>query len=252
MAVSSYGPHFGEERPLVGSHGSGAIFFAHCNLRCRFCQNYVISQLGEGRPAKVEELAMVMLSLQRMGCHNINLVSPTHVVPQILEALEIAVARGLSVPLVYNTGGYDAQEVLELLDEVIDIYMPDAKYSDERVARRLSGVVDYPVVNRVALKEMHRQVGNLVVDKCGVAVRGLLVRHLVLPNELAGTEEVARFLAEEISTETYLNVMTQYRPCYKAYQSNGLDRLLLRQEYTKALDIVRRHGLWRLDKVGCV
>ncbi|GAI84745.1 unnamed protein product, partial [marine sediment metagenome] len=212
VIVSSFGPHFGEEAPLVGRSGSGTIFFAYCNLHCVFCQNYSISQLGEGSAVDSAELTNMMLSLQAKGCHNINLVSPTHVVPFLLEALEIATGKGLQLPIVYNTGGYDSVATLELLDGVVDIYMPDMKYSEEKVGERFSGVRRYPQVNRAAVKEMHRQVGDLQVDESGVATRGLLVRHLVLPSELAGTEDVVKFLAEEISTSTYLNVMAQYHP----------------------------------------
>jgi len=246
--VSSYGPHFGEEAPLVGRHGSGTIFFTYCNLRCVFCQNYTISQLGEGSEVGKEELARTMLSLQAKGCHNINLVSPTHVVPYILEALELAVSGGLYLPLVYNTGGYDAVETLELLDGIVDIYMPDMKYSAERTAERLSGIKDYPQVNRAAVREMHRQVGDLRVDEQGVAQRGLLVRHLVLPNRLAGTKEVVRFLAQEVSTNTYLNIMAQYHPCHKAFDIPQLARPVNRQEFTEAIDLAHQQGLYRLDK----
>ena len=246
--VSSYGPHFGEEAPLVGRHGSGTIFFAYCNLRCVFCQNYTISQLGEGSGVGGEELAKMMLSLQAKGCHNINLVSPTHVVAYILEALELAAGKGLQLPLVYNTGGYDSAETLELLDGVVDIYMPDMKYSDGRTAERLSGIKGYPQVNRAAVKEMHRQVGDLQLDELGVAQRGLLVRHLVLPNHLAGTEEVVRFLAQEVSTNTYLNIMAQYHPCYKAFDIPTLARPVNRQEFSEAIDLAHQQGLHRLDK----
>lgn len=246
--VSSYGPHFGEEAPLVGRHGSGTIFFAYCNLRCVFCQNYTISQLGEGSGVGGEELAKMMLSLQAKGCHNINLVSPTHVVAYILEALELAAGKGLQLPLVYNTGGYDSAETLKLLDGVVDIYMPDMKYSDGRTAERLSGIKGYPQVNRAAVKEMHRQVGDLQLDELGVAQRGLLVRHLVLPNHLAGTEEVVRFLAQEISTNTYLNIMAQYHPCYKAFDIPTLARPVNRQEFSEAIDLAHQQGLHRLDK----
>jgi putative pyruvate formate lyase activating enzyme len=246
--VSSYGPHFGEEAPLVGRRGSGTIFFTYCNLRCVFCQNYTISQLGEGSGVGKEELARTMLSLQTMGCHNINLVSPTHVVPYILEALELAVSGGLYLPLVYNTGGYDAVETLQLLDGIVDIYMPDMKYSDERTAERLSGIKDYPQVNRAAVREMHRQVGDLQVDEQGVAQRGLLVRHLVLPNRLAGTEEVVRFLAQEVSTNTYLNIMAQYHPCHKAFDIPQLARPVNRQKLTEAIDLAHQQDLYRLDK----
>lgn len=246
--VSSYGPHFGEEAPLVGRHGSGTIFFTYCNLHCVFCQNYTISQLGEGFPVNREELAGMMLSLQAKGCHNINLVSPTHVVPFILEALEVAAGRGLYLPLVYNSGGYDSLETLRLLDGIVDIYMPDMKYSDEKVAEELSHVKDYPSVNRAAVKEMHRQVGDLQVDRQGVAQRGLLVRHLVLPDRLAGTQEVVRLLAREVSTNTYLNIMAQYHPCHKAYDTPSLARSITGEEFQEAIDMAHRQGLHRLDK----
>ena len=236
-AVSSYGPHFGEEAPLVGSQGSGTIFFTHCNLRCMFCQNYTISQLGDGKPASKGEIAGMMLALQQRGCHNINFVSPTHVVPQILEAL------------VYNSGGYDSMETLKLLDGIIDIYMPDMKYSDDMNARRFSGVKEYPAVNQAAVKEMHRQVGDLELDEHGVAKRGLLVRHLVLPNGIAGTEGVVRFLAQEVSLNTYLNVMAQYYPSHRAFKIPVLSRPLTREEFAQAVKLAREHGLERLDGV---
>ncbi len=246
--VSSYGPHFGEESPLVGMRGSGTIFFTHCNLRCIFCQNYEISQSGEGYAVSKEELAALMLSLQHRGCHNVNLVSPTHVVPQILEALELAVAGGLSIPLVYNTGGYDSVKTLRLLDGIVDIYMPDMKYSDASTALELSGIKSYPAVNRAAVKEMHRQVGDLQLDESGVATRGLLVRHLVLPQGLSGTTDTVRFLAQQVSTETYLNVMAQYRPCHKAHQVPKLARPITRDEFTEALELAYSYGLHRLDQ----
>jgi len=248
VVISSYGPHFGEEAPLVGRRGSGTIFFTYCNLRCVFCQNYTISQLGEGRDVDREELAGMMLSLQARGCHNINLVSPTHVVPYILDALELAVSRGLHLPLVYNSGGYDSVETLRLLDGIVDIYMPDMKYSDEKTAEQLSGIKDYPKVNKAAVKEMHRQVGDLEIDKQGVAQRGLLVRHLVLPNRLAGTQEVVRFLAQEISTNTYLNIMAQYHPGYKAFDIPQLAHAVNRQEFLEAIDLAHQQGLNRLDR----
>ena len=247
--VSSYSPHFGEEAPLVGIYGSGTIFLTYCNLRCVFCQNYYISQLGEGKETSKEEIANMMLSLQAMGCHNINLVTPTHVVAQILEALEIAVAKGLSIPLVYNCGGYEAVETLKLLDGIVDIYMPDMKYSDAENAQRYSGIKDYPSINRAAVKEMHRQVGDLQIDERGVATRGLLVRHLVLPHRLAGTAEVVRFLAEEVSVNTYLNVMAQYRPCHKAFEFPLLARPITGEEYGEAVNLAREHGLERLDSL---
>jgi putative pyruvate formate lyase activating enzyme len=195
-----------------------------------------------------EELAKMMLSLQAKGCHNINLVSPTHVIPFILEALELAAGMGLYLSLVYNTGGYDSLETLDLLDGVVDIYMPDMKYADEKTAEQLSGIKGYPQVNQAAVKEMHRQVGDRQLDGSGVAQRGLLVRHLVLPNRLAGTEEVVHFLAREVSTNTYLNIMAQYRPCYKAFNIPQLARPLNRQEFAEAIKLARQRGLLRLDR----
>lgn len=247
-SVSSYGPHLGEEDPLRGWRGSGTIFFSRCNLRCQFCQNFEISQQDSGREVTGEELAAMMLELQALGCHNINLVSPSHVVAQILEAVAIAAERGLHLPLVYNTGGYDSPEALRLLDGVIDIYMPDMKYADGRMSRRYSGVSDYPQVNRAAVREMHRQVGDLQIDDHGLAKRGLLVRHLVMPNDVAGTAEIVRFLAEEISPDTYVNIMAQYRPAYRAHRMEGINRRITRQEYRRAERAAQAAGLWRLDQ----
>ncbi len=246
--VASYGPHFGEEDPLRGYGGSGTIFFSWCNLNCQFCQNYDISQLGHGEEMEPEEVASMMLSLQARGCHNINLVSPSHVVAPILAAVLIAAEAGLRLPLVYNTGGYDSMEALRLLDGVVDIYMPDMKYADEEIAYRYSRVRNYPAVNQAAVKEMHRQVGDLVLDERGIALRGLLVRHLVLPGGLAGTPEIARFLAEEVSPDTYINIMDQYRPCYRARQYPPLDRPITPREYEEAVEAARRAGLHRFDK----
>ena len=248
VMVSSYGPHFGEESPLVGRNGSGTIFFTNCNLRCVFCQNYSISQLGEGDKVSKEELACMMLSLQDKGCHNINLVSPTHVVPQILEAFEMAVKSGLQLPLVYNSGGYDSIETLRLLDGIVDIYMPDMKYSDEKNAEKLSGVENYPSINRAAVKEMHRQVGDLQINEDGIAQRGLLVRHLVLPHGLAGTKEVVNFLANEVSPDTYVNIMAQYHPCHKASQFPSLSRRISAGEFQEAVTLACQAGLCRLDE----
>ena len=245
--VSSWNPHFGEERPLVGSHGSGTIFFTHCNLGCLFCQNWTISHLGEGSTCSFEDLADMMLRLQGYGCHNINLVTPTHQVPMILRALEIAIERGLRVPIVYNCGGYESIETLRILDGIVDIYMPDIKYSDPEVALRYSKARDYPKVVKEAVKEMHRQVGDLVMDHRGIALRGLLVRHLVLPGGLAGTEEVVRFLVEEISPDTYTNIMAQYYPCFEAYDRPPLDRRITEQEYVRAVRLALEAGLRRLD-----
>ena len=246
--VSSVGAHMGEEDPLRGHRGSGTIFFSGCNLNCQFCQNSDISQSGHGREIEPEELARMMLTLQEQGCHNVNLVSPTHVVAPILAALLIAAEAGLHLPLVWNTGGYDSLTALALLDGVVDIYMPDMKYADAETARKYSLVERYPAVNQAGVKEMHRQVGDLVLDDDGVALRGLLVRHLVLPAGLAGTDEIARFLAEQISPDTYINVMDQYRPCYKAYELVPLDHPITRAEYEQALRQAREAGLRRFDK----
>jgi len=245
--VSSAGPHFGEEDPLVGSGGSGTIFFSWCNLRCQFCQNADISQLGYGHEVEPEELAQMMLTLQAQGCHNVNFVSPSHVVPQILAGLLIAAEAGLHLPLVYNTGGYDSIKTLELLDGAVDIYMPDMKYADASVARRYSKISNYPAVNQAAVKEMHRQVGDLILDNRGVAQRGVLVRHLVLPEGLAGTAEVVRFLRDQVSPNTYINVMAQYRPCYRAHELPPLDRRLTNDEYAEAVRLAEEAGL-RLDE----
>jgi putative pyruvate formate lyase activating enzyme len=245
--VSSYGPHFGEEDPLVGRGGSGTIFFTWCNLRCQFCQNYDISQGGQGHPVEPEDLATMMLDLQGQGCHNVNFVSPSHVVPQILAGVFIAAKAGLRLPLVYNTGGYDSLATLELLDGVVDIYMPDMKYADPDVGRRFSRVAHYPAVNWAAVREMHRQVGDLTMDERGVAQRGLLVRHLVLPQGLAGTAEIVRFLRDEISANTYINVMAQYRPAYRAHSLAPLDRRITDAEYGEAVRLAEEAGL-RLDQ----
>lgn len=245
--VSSFAPHFGEESPLVGRHGSGTIFITNCNLKCVFCQNYDISHLGHGSLVTLEKFAGMMLTLQQHGCHNINIVTPTHVVPQMLSALQIAATNGLRVPLVYNCGGYESLETLKILDGVVDIYMPDFKYSDPEVGQRLSKAKDYPSIVKTALKEMHRQVGDLVWDDDGIAQRGLLVRHLVLPNGLSGTPEAMRFLSEEISQNTYVNVMAQYRPCYRAHEFPEINRRPTRQEYQDAVQAALTAGLTRLD-----
>jgi putative pyruvate formate lyase activating enzyme len=246
--VSSFSAHFGEEDPLVGQHGSGTIFFTNCNLKCQFCQNYEISQLGEGREVNSEEIASMMLGLQGQGCHNINFVSPTHVIPQIMAALLIAAKKGLRVPVVHNTGGYDSLEALRLLDGVVDIYMPDMKYANEDVGRKYSKVKDYPRVNQAAVKEMHRQVGDLVMDERGIAQRGLLVRHLVMPNGLAGTAKIAKYLTEQISPQTYLNVMSQYRPMHKAHKYPEINRRPTMEELQEAVDLAQKAGLNRLDE----
>ncbi len=239
--ISSFGPHFGEEPPLVGKHGSGTIFFTGCNLHCVFCQNYEISQLRYGETVDCRRLADIMIHLQDIGCHNINLVTPTHQVPAIIEGLAIAVSMGLTIPIVYNSGGYDSVETLRLLDGIIDIYMPDMKYGDNAVGRRLSGVPDYWDRSREAVREMHRQVGDLEIGE--IAVHGLLVRHLVLPNGLAGTEKVMRFIAEEISCRTYVNIMDQYRPCYLASEDPDICRQITREEFKEAISMAVSAGL---------
>jgi putative pyruvate formate lyase activating enzyme len=246
--VSSSFPHHGEEDCLRGTRGSGTIFFTHCNLRCIFCQNYDISWLGEGRPVGAAELADMMLQLQARACHNINFVTPSHVVPQILEAVAIAAEAGLRLPIVYNTGGYDSLESLRLLDGVVDIYMPDFKFWDEGVGRQMAKAADYGEAARRAIQEMHRQVGDLVLDSDGLARRGLLVRHLVMPGGLAGTREVMRFLAREISAETYVNIMPQYRPEGQARRCPEIDRTITAAEWREAIGVAREEGLRRLEQ----
>lgn len=248
--VSSFGPHYGEEPELVGRHGSGTIFFSNCTMRCEFCQNYSISQESAGQEVSCDDLAMMMLALQRQGCHNINFVTPTHYVPQILRALVTAAGAGLTIPLVYNTGGYDCVESLKLLEGVFDIYMPDAKYGDDETARRLSHAPRYTRYMKAALIEMQRQVGDLVVDERGIAVRGLIIRHLVLPDGLAGSREVFRFIAEEVSRDAYVNVMDQYHPMWHAAEGTApcqesLGRPLRAGEYEEAVAEARREGLHR-------
>ena len=246
--ISSYGAHLGEEDPLRGWRGSGTIFFSRCNLRCQYCQNFDISQSDVGEEIELVRLAAIMLELQAYGCHNINFVSPSHVVPQILRAVLIAAEAGLRLPLVYNTGGYDSLEMLELLDGVIDIYMPDMKYASAQLAKIYSKASDYPAINQAAVREMYRQVGDLQINGRGLATRGLLVRHLVLPDNLAGSDQIVRFLAEEISSNTYLNLMDQYHPAHKASQYPKLNRRITRHEFEVAVQAARQAGLQRLDE----
>ena len=248
--ISSYGPHFGEEKPLVGRFGSGAIFMGNCNLGCLFCQNYSISHLGEGIEISFEKLADIMLSLQKEGCHNINFVTPTHQMPMILKSLLIASEKGLNIPVVYNCGGYESLHAIEILDGIVDIYMPDFKYRDPAMALKYSKAEDYPQSAMAAIKEMHRQVGDLVTDQRGIAMRGLLVRHLVLPEGIAGTSGVVKFLAEEISKNTYINVMDQYHPCFKAFDNPALNRRITPQEYADALQMAIDAGLKRIDGIS--
>jgi len=247
--VSSHFPHHGEEDCLRGRQGSGTIFFSGCNLRCVFCQNFEISWQPSGAPAPPQRLAAMMLELQHRGCHNINFVTPEHVVPQIIEALPCAIRSGLRVPLVYNTSAYDSMESLELLDGIIDIYMPDFKYWDSEMARKYSRAPDYPEVARRTIKEMHRQVGDLVLDENGLAKRGLLIRHLVMPENIAGTREVTRWIAHELSPDTYVNLMPQYYPAGKVSRTEfpEINRFISQAERERAHEEARRAGLTRLD-----
>ncbi|MBC8319023.1 MAG: radical SAM protein [Desulfobulbaceae bacterium] len=247
--VASYNAHFGEETPLVGSSGSGTIFFSYCNLGCVFCQNYSISHHGEGIDIDPGQLAAVMISLQKQGCHNINFVTPTHVVPQILAALPISIDKGLSIPLVYNSSGYDAVDTLRILDGIIDIYMPDFKFWNNQSSKKYSKAPDYPEMARKAITEMHRQVGDLKRDTQGIAVSGLLVRHLVMPGSLDETEQIMKFLAS-LSPEIYVNVMEQYRPCHKAHEYQQIARSLTPDEYKEALNAAHDAGLHRLEQDG--
>ncbi|MEW6235147.1 MAG: radical SAM protein [Candidatus Omnitrophota bacterium] len=237
--VSSAFPHFGEERCISGIAGSGTIFFSGCNLGCIFCQNYSISQGGEGEEMDYSLIARLMLGLQQAGCHNLNLVTPSHIIPQILDALALAAKKGFRLPIVYNSGGYDSLAELQLLDGVVDIYMPDFKYWESEAAERLSGAKDYPEIARRAIKEMHRQVGDLIMDENGIAKRGLLVRHLVLPNGFAGTKDVFRFLIEEISPCTHINVMGQYHPCWKSSECAEIDRPMRYSEILEAKQLAK-------------
>ncbi len=245
--ISSYNPHFGEEAPLVGIYGSGTIFFANCNLKCVFCQNYDISQEGKGKEITPEKLADIMISLQSMGCHNINLVSPTHVIAQILEALPFAIEKGLKIPIVYNSNGYDEVKILKILDGIIEIYMPDFKYGDDNLAEKYSGIKNYFNIACKAIKEMQRQVGDLSIEK-GIAKNGLIIRHLVLPENIAGSEKVIKFIAENISRNVYLNIMYQYRPEYMAYKYPELNKSINLDEYEKVIDFALKCGLKRVMK----
>jgi putative pyruvate formate lyase activating enzyme len=244
--VYSYHPHHGEENVLRGWRGSGTIFFSSCNLACVYCQNWEISQLRLGKEAEPEELAKMMINLQNLGCHNINFVSPSPYVPQILKAMPHVVKAGLKIPLVYNTGGYDHVETLKILDGIVDIYMPDIKYSDSKIALKYSQVPNYWEKCTLAIKEMHRQVGGLEIDpKTSLAVRGLLIRHLILPHEIAGTKKVMQFIAKEISKDSFVNIMDQYSPENKAFSYPELSRPITSEEFQKAIETAKKFGLWR-------
>ncbi|MEN3189865.1 MAG: radical SAM protein [Atribacterota bacterium] len=243
VIVSSYNAHFGEEPPLVGNFGSGTIFFTNCNLKCVYCQNYPISQLGNGNKVSLEDLAKIMLALQKRKCHNINLVTPTHFVPQILKSIKSAIKMGLHIPIVYNTSGYEAVKTLKLLSGIVDIYLPDARYADNEIAKKYSSAPHYFEKMKEALKEMHRQVGDLVVNKDGVARSGLIIRHLVLPEGLSGTRKIMHFIAREISPHTYISLMAQYFPAYQASQFPPLSRRINRGEYRETLQAFKEEGL---------
>ena len=248
VKVSSAAPHFGEEAPLVGPGGSGTIFFSNCNLRCIYCQNYSISLEGEGIEIADRRLAETMIKLQKMGCSNINLVTPTHYLPSIVKALQMAIPMGLHIPIVYNTSGYEKLEIVQMLDGIVDIYLPDCKYMDpEQAAKYSDGAFNYPHYAQIALKEMFRQTGDLQLAR-GIAVKGLMVRHLVLPNRIAGTKKFLKFVAENISKTTYVNIMRQYRPEHKASEYPELARRITREEYAEALHWAKQYGLQRLDK----
>ncbi|MCC5909060.1 MAG: radical SAM protein [Clostridiaceae bacterium] len=243
VVISGADPHFGEERELVGRYGSGTIFFSHCNLKCVFCQNYEISHCGEGDEITADSLAKVMLHLQAKRCHNINLVSPGHIVPQIVEAIYIAAQEGLNIPIVYNTNGYDLTDTIKLLEGIIDIYMPDIKFSDDTTAEEYLKVKKYATISKEAVKEMYRQVGDLKTNDDDIAYSGLLIRHLIMPQNLAGTEAIMEFIAHELSENTYVNIMAQYYPAYKAYDYEKLNREITKEELDFALKAAREAGL---------
>jgi len=251
--VASFMPHHGEEPPISGTRGSGTIFFSGCNMICAYCQNYEFSQLDEGREVEFEELATFMLQLQDMGCHNINLVTPTHVMPQILKALKLAIPKGLKIPIVYNTSGFELPEIIKLLDGIVDIYLADMRYADNDMAIKYSSAQDYPKLNQAALKEMHRQVGVARIDNAGIIKRGVIIRHLVLPDNISGTHSIMRFIKEGLSKDTYISLMSQYLPCYKASQFQEISRRITEQEYEDAVATMEKHGLyngWTQDGHG--
>lgn len=253
--ISSFSPHFGEEEPLVGKYGSGTIFFTNCNLLCVFCQNYDISHQGYGKEITTEKLAEIMLYLQGLLCHNINFVTPTHFTPQILEAVKIAKERGLNIPLVYNCGGYEKVETLKLLEGIIDIYMPDFKFSDSAIGKKLANAEDYFEIAKNSLKEMQGQVGDLILDEKGIAKRGIILRHLVLPEGLAGTDKIFKFIKDEISANIYINIMDQYRPCGQAGEFPSINRRITSTEYQEAVNMALKYKLTNqvaVENKGCL
>jgi len=241
--VYSYLPHHGEEPAISGKRGSGTIFFSFCNLKCIYCQNYHFSQLGEGREVSFEELATMMIELQKQQCHNINLVTPTHIMPQILKSLSIAIEKGLQLPIVYNTSGYELPQVIKLLEDIIAIYLVDMRYSNNEFSVKFSSAKDYPLYNQQSLKEMFRQIPKAEFDKDGIMKQGIIVRHLVLPNNISGTEEIAKFISTELSKEVYISLMSQYHPYYKAKDYPELSRRITKEEYQQAIDCLKKYGL---------
>ncbi|MFA5356179.1 MAG: radical SAM protein [Candidatus Omnitrophota bacterium] len=243
IRVCSFMAHHGEEPPISGERGSGAVFFSGCNMACSYCQNFEFSQSGEGKEVEPKVLAGFMLQLQNNGCHNINLVTPTHIMPQILKALAIAIPGGLNIPLVYNTGGYELPEMIRLLEGIVDIYLPDMRYAGNQEALKYSCAPDYPKYNQEALKEMHRQVGTARIGANGIIKRGLVIRHLVLPENISGTTKIMKFIAEELSKDTYISLMSQYSPYYKAKALEGLARRVTAKEYESAKNAMEKYGL---------
>lgn len=251
--VCSFLAHHGEEPPISGNKGSGTIFFSNCNMSCVYCQNYEFSQAGQGREVEFEELAEVMLKLEGLGCHNINLVTPTHIMPQILKSLSIAIPKGLNIPIVYNTGGYELAPIIKLLEGIVDIYLPDMRYADDKKAIEYSSAPDYPKYNRQAVKVMHRQVGIANIDNAGIISKGLIIRHLVLPGNASGTDRIMRFIADEVSRDSYISLMSQYLPYYKAAQFKEISRRITRKEYEDAKKSMHKYGLscgWTQESYG--
>lgn len=248
LIISSYFPHYGEEKGLVGRGGSGTIFFTHCNLRCIFCQNWEISHLGRGYGTSIEELADIMLELQKKGCHNINLVTPTHYSPHILKAIDLAAEKGLRIPIVYNTSGWEKVEILKFFDGVVDIYLPDFKYWEPKMAKKYSqGAESYPEITKKAILEMHRQVGVAKLEKDGIIYRGLIIRHLVMPNNVSGSEQILKWIAENLPKDTYVNIMAQYTPYYKAFDYPEISRRITPEEYKKVVNKAKELGLTNID-----